>query len=205
MHLEDALEQIADIRRHMVRSEVFRGCRSVTVGFSGVAGVLGAFAQAKWIPSPEAELGNYLALWIGIATVSLLVAGAEMFWRAWRAGPGLAREQTVLLVQQFLPSLVVGGLLTVCVYRAAPNAAWMLPGLWSMLFGLGSFAAHRLLPRQMVWVGAYFVVCGCAWLWWGQGERAFSPWMMGVSFGGGQLLSAAILYWNLERTHDAAS
>jgi hypothetical protein len=28
---------------------------------------------------------------------------------------------------------------------------------------------------------------------------AYSPWLMGVSFGGGQMLTAAILYWSLER------
>ena len=39
---------------------------------------------------------------------------------------------------------------------------------------------------------------------WGQGDNAFSPWQMGISFGGGQLLGAMILYWTLERT-DVAS
>jgi hypothetical protein len=29
-----------------------------------------------------------------------------------------------------------------------------------------------------------------------------SPWAMGVPFGVGQLLAAAVLYWTLERNHD---
>jgi len=204
MHLDDALRQIADIRQHMVRSEVFRGCRAVTVGFSGAAGVAGALVQPYWVAAPDSDLGRYLALWVGIAATSLVVGGSEMFWRAWRAGPGLAREQTILLMQHFLPALVVGGLLTVCVARGAPDVAWMLPGLWSLLFGLGVFAAHRLLPRQILWVGTFFVVCGFVCLWSGRGESALSPWQMGISFGGGQLLSALVLYWNLERS-DASS
>lgn len=204
MHLDDALRQIADIRQHLIRSEVFRGCRSVTVGFSGAAGVLGALFQPLWIASPESDLGRYLTLWISLALLSIAVAGSEMFWRGWRAGPGLAREQTVLLIQQFLPVLVVGALLTVCIARGAPDVAWMLPGLWSLFFGLGVFAAHRLLPRPILWVAAFFIGCGCVCLWWGRGENALSPWQMGVSFGGGQLLSAVVLYWNLERV-DAPS
>jgi prolipoprotein diacylglyceryltransferase len=36
---------------------------------------------------------------------------------------------------------------------------------------------------------------------WGQQGNAFSPWEMGISFGGGQLLGALILYWNLERSN----
>ena len=93
----------------------------------------------------------------------------------------------------------MGALLTLSIYRGAPAVAWMLPGLWSLVFGLGVFASYRLLPRRVFSVDCYYVLCGCGLLLWGQGDNAFSPWLMGVSFGGGQLLGAAILYWTLER------
>jgi len=200
MQLDEALRQISDIRQQMARSEVFRGYRSMTVGFSGAAGVAAAALQPLWVVSPEIELGRYLALWLGVAVASLTVAGAEMFWRARRAGSGLARQHTLLAVEQFMPCVVVGALLTLCTYRSAPHVAWMLPGLWSLIFGLGIFASYRLLPRQVFWVGSYYILCGCGCLLWGQGENVLSPWQMGISFGGGQLLGAAILYWTLERT-----
>ena len=200
MQLDQALRQISDIRQQMARSEVFRGYRAVTVGFSGVAGLSAAALQSQWVASPETELGRYLTLWLGVAAASLTLAGTEIAWRAWRAGPGLARQHTLLAAQQFLPSLVVGALLTLCIYRNAPQVAWMLPGLWSLIFGLGIFASNRLLPRQVFWVGSYYILCGCGCLLWGGGENAFSPWQMGISFGGGQLLGAAILYSTLERT-----
>ena len=200
MELHDALHQISDIRRQMARSEVFRGYRSLTVGFSGVLGLLAAAFQSHWTASPESELGRYLCLWISVALVSVIVAGAELFWRARCAGKGLARDLTLPAVEQFLPSMFVGGLLTLCIYRNAPEVAWMLPGLWSLVFGLGVFASYRLLPRQVFWVGLYFVVCGTGCLLWGQGDNSLSPWQMAISFGGGQLLGAVILYWNLERT-----
>lgn len=207
MQLDQALRQISDIREQMARTEVFRGYRSITVGFSGIAGLSAAALQAKWIESPEMELGRYLALWVGIAVVSLTVAGAEMYWRAQRAmasGSDLARQHTLLAVAQFLPCLLVGGLLTLCIYRGAPHVAWMLPGLWALMFGLGVFASYRVLPRQVFWVGCYYVLCGCSCLMWGQGQNALSPWQMGISFGGGQLLAAVVLYWTLEHTHVAS-
>ncbi|MBD94960.1 MAG: hypothetical protein CL482_11985 [Acidobacteria bacterium] len=200
MQLDDALRQISDIRHQMARSEVFRGYRSVTVGLSGGLGLLAAAVQPRWVASPASELGRYLGLWVGVAALSAIMAGAEMSWRARGAGPGLARERTLLAVEQFLPCVVVGTLLTLCIYRGAPQVAWMLPGLWSLVFGLGVFASYRLLPPQVFWVGSYYVLCGCGCLLWGQGDNAFSPWQMGVSFGGGQILGAAILYWTLERT-----
>ena len=201
MDLHEALSQISEIRQQMARSEVFRGYRSITVGFSGVLGVLAAAIQSRWVPSPESELGRYLVLWLGVASASLIVAGAELYWRARSDGPGLARHVTLLAVEQFLPCVVVGALLTACIYRGAPQVAWMLPGLWSLVFGLGIFASYRLLPRQVFWIGLFYLLCGCLCLLWGQGDNAFSPWQMGISFGGGQLMSAAILYWFLERSN----
>ncbi len=201
MDLQEALSQITEIRQQMARSEVFRGYRSITVGFSGALGILAAAFQSRWVPSPESELERYLGLWVGVAAVSLVVAGAELYWRARSDGQGLARHMTLLAVEQFLPCIVVGALLTACIYRGAPQVAWMLPGLWSLVFGLGIFASYRLLPRQVFWMGSFYVLAGCICLLWGQGDRAFSPWQMGISFGGGQLMSAAILYWFLERTH----
>jgi hypothetical protein len=200
MQLDEALRQISDIRQQMARSEVFRGYRSITVGFSGVAALSAAALQPLWVASPEIELGRYLALWLGVAAASLIVAGTEMYWRARRAGPGLAREQALLAVEQFLPCIVVGALLTFCIYRSAPHVAWMLPGLWSLIFGLGIAALYRSLPRQVFWVGSFYIFCGCGCLLWGRGENELSPWQMGISFGGGQLLGAAILYLTLERT-----
>lgn len=201
MELHKALNEISDIRRQMARAEVFRGYRSMTVGLSGVLGILAAGLQNQWVASPETDLGRYLFLWFSVAAASVIVAGAELYCRARESGPGLAREMTLLAVEQFLPCLVVGGLLTFCIYRGAPQVAWMLPGLWSLVFGLGVLASFRLLPRQVFWVGLYYVLCGCGCLMWGQQGNAFSPWEMGISFGGGQLLGALILYWNLERSN----
>jgi hypothetical protein len=204
MQLDEALRQISDIRQQMARNEVFRGYRSATVGFSGLLGLSAAALQPHWVAAPQAELGRYLALWLVVAAASVIVAGAEMCWRALRAGPGLARQHTLLAAELFVPSIVVGALLTLCIYRSAPDSAWMLPGLWSLIYGLGIFASHRLLPRQVLWVGSYYILCGCGGLVWGGGAHALSPWHMGLTFGGGQLLGAAILYWTLERT-DASS
>ncbi len=201
MELREALSQISEIRQQMAQSEVFRGYRSITVGFSGVLGLLAAASQSQWVGSAEVELGQYLCLWLSVAAVSLIVAGAELYWRARSAGPGLARQLTLLAVGQFLPCVVVGTLLTLCIYGGAPQVAWMLPGLWSLVFGLGVFASHRLLPRQVFFVGWYYVLCGCGCLLWGQGDNAFSGWLMGISFGGGQILTGMILYWTLERSN----
>ncbi|HEY8504955.1 MAG TPA: hypothetical protein VIL46_10260, partial [Gemmataceae bacterium] len=85
--------------------------------------------------------------------------------------------------------------------RHAPQSAWMLPGLWQILFSLGVFASCRLLPRAVFGVAVFYLFSGLAVLIVAQGEHALSPWAMGLPFGVGQFGAAAVLYWTLERNH----
>jgi len=202
MELPEALGQISEIRQQMVRGVVFRGYRSLTVGSIGLLGILAAIAQPHVVPSPADDLAAWLTLWIGVAAVSLLVVALGLWRRVRTMGSALERESALLSADQFLPCVAVGGVLTLGIARGAPDVAWMLPALWSFVFGLGVFASMRQLPRQVFWVGAYFTVCGFGCLLWGQGSHAFSPWQMGVPFGGGLLLGAAILHVTLERSHE---
>lgn len=105
----------------------------------------------------------------------------------------------MLAVGQFAPSVVAGGLLMFVLAWFAPENLWMLPGLWSLLFGLGIFASYRLLPRATFLVAAFYLIVGLADLALAQGPFAFSPWAMGIPFGVGQLFAASVLYWTLER------
>ena len=199
--LSDALAQIADIRRQMARTEVFRGYKSLTVGFSGLLGLVAAAMQRTCVPDPASDVASYLLLWVGVAVVSVALIVGELVWRVRTTTVrGALREQSGLAAEQFLPCLVVGALLTLCIWQAAPQTAWMLPGLWSLLFGLGVLASYRSMPGEFFGVGLFYIACGCVALVVGQGRGAFSPLLMAVPFGGGQLVSAAILYLRLERS-----
>jgi len=163
-------------------------------------GILAAVVQPTLVPSPAQDLDAYLTLWVGVAAAGFLLVAAGLWRRVRATGSPMVRESTLLSAAQFLPCVGVGALLTWGVQRGAPDAGWMLPGLWSFVFSLGIFASHRQLPRPVFWVGVLFVACGLGCLLWGQGAHALSPWCMGIPFGGGLLMGAAILYWTLERT-----
>jgi hypothetical protein len=53
----------------------------------------------------------------------------------------------------------------------------------------------------MVGVAVFYLIAGAVCLVLSHGEAALSPWAMGLPFGIGQLLVAAVLYWSLERCH----
>jgi hypothetical protein len=69
----------------------------------------------------------------------------------------------------------------------------MLPGLWELVFSLGIFASCRFLPRPMFAVGLWYLAAALACLVVESGPRTLSPWAMGIPFGVGQLLVAAVL------------
>jgi hypothetical protein len=203
MELRDALCQIHEIRQQMARSETFRGYRSLTSAGSGSLAWLAAACQPYLVGTPTVDLDRYLLLWVGVAAMSLAMVAIGLWQRVQRVSWSLTGAATRQALQQFLPCVVIGGLLTLTIYRSAPEVAWMLPGLWSLLYALGIFASHQLLPRQSWIVGLHYTACGIGCLTWGGGPHAFSPWQMAISFGVGQFLAAGILYWNLERTDDS--
>ena len=202
MELDEALGRISEIRAQMVQTETYRGFRSLTVGFSGMIAIAVALVQADLVPRPSEQVREYVELWVGIALFSLLVVGAELAYRWTVTDSPLKRRLTVLAIQQFTPCLLAGAALTTVVTEFARETAWMLPGLWAILFGLGVLASCRLLPRATLWVGVHYMVSGTVCLVIGSGTRALSPWMMVATFGVGQLLAAGILYYTLERGHE---
>ena len=199
MDLHEALSQISEIRHQMARTQVFRGYRAAPVAASGALALLAGFAQMAWIPDPSAQVSAYLALWVGAAVVSAAMSGAAIAARRRSDGSSWGREVTRLALEQFAPCLLAGGLLTIVVGRSRPDSLAMLPGLWQVLFSLGVFASCRLLPRATWAVAAFYLGTGLICL--SIGDSALSPWAMGLPFGLGQSLAAAILYWNLERGH----
>jgi hypothetical protein len=201
MQLRDALSQISEIRQQMADAQVFRGYRAATTAFTALVAVAAALAQAQWVAEPTRHVHTYLGLWCAAALLNVAVVGAEMIVRCRRAGSPLQTQITRVVADQFVPSLVAGGLLTLVVAQFALDCLWMLPGLWAVLFSLGIFASRRFLPRSIAIAGGYYLLAGLYCLTLERGTKALSPWTMGTVFGAGQLLTALILYWTLERKH----
>ena len=199
MELREALLQIAEIRRHMAKSDVFRGYRSAPVALSGVLALGAAALQARYIPEPLEAPNEYLALWICTAGLSMAAVAIEMALRLHYAESRGAWELTRLAIEQFLPAIIAGASVTVVLARQSPANLSLLPGLWQILFSLGIFASARLLPKPLFGVGAFYMCAGVALVALARTGISLDPWAMGVPFAVGQLVAAGILYWTLER------
>ena len=192
--LHKALGDISSMRRQMARSTEFRGYGPATLAATAGFAVLASLAQSRWVPHPAEYVGTYLSIWIWTALASAALIGIQMQTRSRRMHSGLADEMIRMAVEQFLPSAVAGALITFVVVRYVPSAAWMLPGLWQVIFSLGVFSSCRFLPRPMVAAGIWYMASGMICLCFGD-TRALAPWAMGIPYAFGQLLVAGILYF----------
>jgi hypothetical protein len=194
--LDRALAEISEIRSQIARGAEFRGYGAATLAATGGFALLAALGQTRWLSDPVHNPIGYVGLWAGAAAISLIVIGAETVSRSHRVHSGMAQEMILSAAEQFLPSGIAGVLLTAVLLRFVPEATWMLPGLWQVVFALGVFASCRFLPRAMLLVGGWYLATALTCLVLARGPLALSPWAMGAPFGIGQLTVAAILQIN---------
>ena len=196
--LHQAMSEIHSIRVQVARGTEFRGYGPASIAFSGVIALLVAAGQSLWSIDHGHDFTQYLGIWVCAAAVAVALTSAETFVRARRVHSGFAREMVGSAAEQFLPAVVVGILLTAVLMRTAPRECWMLPGLWQLMFSLGVFASCRFLPRQIFAVGVWYLAAGLYCVAAGGPDRPLSPWAMGIPFGIGQLLVAAVLQFGFE-------
>ncbi len=196
MNSADALDQISEIHKHLARSEVYRGYRSLPVAFSGVVGFVAAWLQPPRLGATDPV--GFVVFWSAIAAVSVVIGSVEIVFNYAFRESAFERRKTRLVATQFMPAVVVGAVATIILARLSAALVPLLPGLWASLFGVAIFAARPYLPRTTGWVALYYLLTG-GWMLWHAGAAPPSPWSVGGTFGLGQIFSALVLYWNLER------
>ncbi len=196
MELPQALAQIAEIRAQAAKADVYRGYRSVPVAASGLMGLAAAWLQP---PGIAGDPIGFVIYWVVVAIGAGFVGVSEIVYNYVVHDEALAKRRTRRVVGQMLPGLLAGALVTASFVHLSTALVPLLPGLWALAFGLGIFASRPYLVRTSGWVALYFCAAGAALLWTARGPDTLNAWAVGGTFGVGQLLTAGVLYWNLER------
>lgn len=201
--LHRALGDISSIRKQVATATEFRGYGPATLAATAVFAILAACLQYILVPNPAADIPTYLSIWIATAALSAALTGVQMYTRTRRLHSTLSNEMLRMAVEQFLPAVAAGLLLTIVLMRYAPSSAWMLPGLWQIIYCLGIFSSCRFLPKPMLAAGTWYLLTGLGCIAIG-GSRALSPLAMAIPFAIGQLLIAAVLLFNTSEAADEA-
>src|SRR5689334_11879590 len=154
MDLAEALERIDAIHGHLARAESYRGYRPAALALSGVGGLLAALVQPLFVGDDPAA---FVAFWVAVAVACAAVGGSATVHAYLFREDDVARRRTRVVVRQFVPCLFAGAVLAAVLAREPwrPLAVPLLPGLWALVFGLGTVASLPYLPRGAMLVAAW--------------------------------------------------
>ena len=193
--LDKALADIIAIRSQLAAGTAFAGYGPAAIAATAAVALTTTILQYAWLADPTHHPLTFLFGWALAALLSSAMLLFEMIARSRRHHSGLADAMIHQAVEQFLPSAVAGVLLAIVLWKFAPEALWLLPGLWQVLVSLGVFASVRSLPRTVAFAGAWYFVAGFTALLIASQSHALSPWTMGLPFVIGQSLMATIIYF----------
>ena len=127
--LNQALQQLNAIHRQVARETQFRGYGPASIAASGLLALAVAAVQNHLIRDGR-DFYPFLFVWVGTAAIAIGLTASETIGRARRAHSALANDMILLAVEQFLPALVAGVLLTAVFSRggtaAIMDAAWFM-------------------------------------------------------------------------------
>lgn len=195
-----ALDQIAEIHGQIAKGEMYRGYRSLPLAASGLMGLAAAWLQPAALGT--ADPIGFVLYWCAIAAAAGFVGSSEIIYNYVVHDDAARRRRTMKVIGQFLPSVAGGAAIAVCFTHLSAALVPLLPGLWAICFGIGTFASRPYLPAASGWIALFYYAAGFTMLWIARGPQPVNGWWVGGVFGVGQLLAALVLWWNLER-HDA--
>lgn len=147
------MDNLRFIRETMERAGSFTAISGwAEIGIGGVALVTAAIAS-------QIAVGPlWLLLWMGAASVSLVVAGYGMVHKARAAGIPLLSGPGRKFVLSFSPPMAVGVVLTAVLARVELMS--ILPGVWLLLYGAGVMTAGTYSVRIVPLTGVAFMGTG---------------------------------------------
>lgn len=197
---DKALLDIAVIRAKLASGTEFQGFGPLTVALTAGLALFTGFAQT-FIPALSATPKAYFTTWIVAAVISVALIALEMVKRSRRHHGGLADSMLHAAAANFIPAGVAGLLLFIAFAFYAPDLLWLLPPLWLILVGIGIFSALRMLPTNVMFGAAFYIILGFITFIILASNRILTPWAMALPFALGQGVMAILLHVASRKNH----
>jgi len=178
-----AMDNLRYIRETMERASAFTavpGWGQVAIGVTAIA--------AGYVAAHQTTPRAWLGVWVAEAIISLLIAGWLMDRKARKLGVPLFSGPGRKVVFSLSPPMVVGGLLTVVMFRAGMVKA--IPGMWLLLYGTGVITGGMFSVSIVPVMGISFMLIGAIGLFLPQ---ISGGWLMALGFGGLHIIFGTII------------
>lgn len=132
--------------------------------------------------------------WMGVASLIVILTIVFVFVPSMRSRYSVVRSVARGVALQFAPFVVVGAAGTVVAYQVARALIPYLPAFWCVFFGLSIFAMQPYLPRLVSLSGAWYVAVSLALAVWPPDTVTGLATGMGLAFGVGHGITAAVMH-----------
>ena len=178
-----AMDNLRFIRETMERAASF----TAVPGWGGVAMGITALL-APFLASKQSTVEAWLGTWILAAIVALAIGACAVAQKAQAAKMPLLSGPGRKFALSFVPPLVVGGLLTLVLFRAGLTSA--LPGIWLLVYGTSVVTGGAFSVRVVPVMGVCFMILGTVALF---GPETWSNTLLALGFGGLQIIFGIII------------
>jgi hypothetical protein len=190
-HVHQALAQIRTMHRYVVERQRFKGYSGRARALSGSMALVAAY----WLSLQPGHSASYvLVTWLLVALMGAAINyGAVLFWFL---GEPQDEKQTSRLkpALEVVPALAAGAALTIAFWRDGAFE-YMVP-VWMILFGIANLASRHVLPKEISWIGLFYMVSGAVLLFCAPRMGLSNPWPMGIIFFVGEWFGGLIIFFD---------
>ena len=168
-----AIANLEFIRETMENASSFTAVSGWGQFATGASALLTGLIAAR-----QVTMKAWLAIWIGQALGSVVIAGWAMHRKARRAGRPLLSRPARKFAHSFSPPMFVGALLTIVFYQS--GLASSIPGMWLLLYGTAVVTGGAFSVGIVPVMGLCFMLVGAVALF---SPAAWNNYFMLLGFG----------------------
>jgi hypothetical protein len=194
---KDALNKLEEIHAQLAKSGIFKGYRSIYAAITGLIAFIATLFYPAFVEFPDSR--GFVYYWVIVALINCIIAGGMILYQYKKTTTGFEKQKIRRVSAQFCTTIVAGGIVTIAITFSRPGMIPFLPGIWALLFGMGIMTIRPYLPTLII-LGAFsYFLAGAVLFFIALEYPAELPMAMGMTFGLGQLATAILLYWTVER------
>ena len=115
-----------------------------------------------WLATRQTSDAAWLVLWLCEAVLAAIVGSVATVQKARAGGVSLLRGAGRKFLFGLGPPILAGGVLTLALFRLGATHA--LPGMWLLMYGVGTVSAGTFSVRVVPVMGLCFMLLGMATL-----------------------------------------
>ena len=178
-----AIDNLAFIRETMERSVHF----TAVPGYGGILMGVTA-AAAAYIASTQANLRDWLIVWLVEAALAFSIGLLAMWQKAKIAGGPLVSTPAKKFAIGFAPPLIAGVAITLGLWRYEHYE--MMAPIWMLCYGASVVCGGAYSVRVIPVMGWCFMVLGAAAF---AMPAVYGNWLMAASFGGLHIIFGGVI------------